>query len=446
MAPPDLPTIPGNPERDALAGEMERALRRHVMDAWFPRCLDLERGGFLCDFDRRWTARGAQPRMLEFQARQTRAAARLALAYPREGRWAEYALHGFRNLRDTMWDRDHGGWFWLVGRDGKPLAGETKHAHSTAYAVQSSALVYQLTGDREALAHAEEGLEWFDRRAHDDDHGGYHGWLRRDGSVIRNAAELPLGAKDVDPLDHEVGLKNENVHGDWMETFFELRGVSSSPLIEVRLREFADLHLAHITTAAGEVHHTFHPDWTPQPCVERFGYGVLSAHRMFDVGMLAGFEALGRRGAAVLAHTVRQAWRDDGGFRYAGPPGVPVFLQGSDLRVPRRSWWVQLEALRALAMASVGGHAPDPSYRDLFVRQWQLIRDGMTDARYRGIYEWAPADLALKSRPWGPRSGWFLRKGHTWKDASHDTDCLLRCIALLRGAGQASARAIPAIS
>ena len=32
--------------------ECEDVLRRHVIDVWFPRSLDLEWGGFFCDFDR----------------------------------------------------------------------------------------------------------------------------------------------------------------------------------------------------------------------------------------------------------------------------------------------------------------------------------------------------------------------------------------------------------
>ncbi|HMO97291.1 MAG TPA: hypothetical protein PKD27_14360, partial [Tepidiformaceae bacterium] len=45
-------------QRGRLANEMEAALRIHVRDAWFPRCIDRERGGYFCDFDRRWSLAG----------------------------------------------------------------------------------------------------------------------------------------------------------------------------------------------------------------------------------------------------------------------------------------------------------------------------------------------------------------------------------------------------
>jgi len=426
--------------REQLAAEMEDVLRRHVMQAWFPRCIDRKQGGYFPDFDRRWRLHGSQPKMLEFQARQVRAAARLALAYPGEGDWAEYAVHGYENLRTTMWDATTGGWYWMVERDGRPSAGHTKHAHSTSYAVQSCALVYVVTGDAGALEMAEEGLRWFDQHAHDDEHGGYHSWLLRDGAVVRRADELPPGTQGVDPLNHDVGLKNENVHGDWLEALFEVRSVSSLPLVEARLREIADIHLRHITTIGGEVHHTFHDDWTPQPCIERFGYGALSAHRLLDVGGLPGYELLNERAKLVLDHTIRQGWRKDGGLLYAGPPGVPVELQGTDLRVPRRAWWVQLEAIRALAMAWAEFPGEADRYWRRMVRLWDFFKRDLVDDQYGGIYEWPTRDMPLLGRPIGPRNGWASRKGHSWKDASHDVDCLLRCIRVLREGRTPAAR------
>ena len=107
---------------------------------WFPRCVDRLRGGYDCDFDRRWRHRGPQHRLLEFQGRQMRTAARLALAFPEEDRFADFALHGLRYLRDVMWDRRYGGWYALMAADGTPLAGGTKHAHGTASAAQGCAV------------------------------------------------------------------------------------------------------------------------------------------------------------------------------------------------------------------------------------------------------------------------------------------------------------------
>src|SRR6185295_7933544 len=114
------------------------------------------------------------------------------------------------------------------------------------------------------------------------------------------------------------------------------------------------------------------------------------------------------------------------GFRFAGPAGGETWLEGSDMRISRRSWWVQLEALRALA-SPVGAPAR-------FAREWAFFRDHMLDRQFGGVFPTCPADLRFWRRPYGrARNAWDLRKGHEWKDASHETDALLECVARLRG-------------
>lgn len=370
--------------------------------------------------------------MLEFQARQTRAAAHLALAFPEDGRWAEHALHGFRYLREGMWDAEHGGWFWLLGRRGEPLAGGTKHAHSTAYAVQACAAVFRATGASEALALAEEGLRWFAARAHDCEHGGFHGWLRREGTVIRGPADVPAGANAVDPLGHGVGLKNVNVHGDWFEALLDLRAARPSAEVDAWIREFGALYVARLTTAAGEVHYTFRSDWTPEPGAERFGYAFQAAHRMVRAAPLLPDLPLEARAAALVERATRAAGVRGGGFCAAAPAAAPGLLRGTSPPDSRRIWWVQVEALRALAavaaMPSLG------QAEDLLRRQWTFIRTQMLDREFGGIYPACPRDLRVWNRPFGSLGrAKGLRKGDAWKDASHETDSLLTCISTLRG-------------
>ena len=35
--------------------------------------------------------------------------------------YAEMSRHGVAFLRDEMWDAEHGGFYWLVARDGTPI-------------------------------------------------------------------------------------------------------------------------------------------------------------------------------------------------------------------------------------------------------------------------------------------------------------------------------------
>ncbi len=417
-------------EREYLAAEMLRALRRHVMEAWFPRCLDREAGSFFCDFDRRWKRHGPQLRMLEFQARQTRMAARLALAFPREPQWAEAAVHGFRYLREAMWDRKHGGWFWMLSRDGEALAEGTKHSHGTAYAFQACMLVHRATGEPGALELACEAFNWFDQHAHDEVYGGYQTWLQRDGSVI-----TPAGAETHDPLGHDVGLKDVNTHGDWIEGLSEYLAIKHDAYMQARLQEIVDLFLSHFATEEGALHYGCDTAWRPQPGLQRFGYTLQAAHRLLQAApFLVEPSRAKDRAERVFLHTLRRAWAgDQGGFWYAGPAGLPDKLEGVSLVVRRRVWWLQFEGLRSLVLYGLRDGERRAPYATFARLQWAMVRTRMFDHVFGGTYATCPDDLPFRARPFGRwGAGIALNKGNTWKDGSHEADSLVTCIRMLR--------------
>ena len=93
----------------------------------------------------------------------------------------------------------------------------------------------------------------------------------------------------------------------------------------------------------------------------------------------------------------------------------------------RRTWWVQFEALRALAvLAHDDGSAAST---DALRAHWTFIRRRMLDHANGGVFDTCPADL----RPWERRARRSATsKGHEWKDASHETHALLSTIAILR--------------
>src|ERR1051325_5407705 len=244
--------------------DFQAALRRHVIDVWFPRCLDLKHGGFLSGFGRDWQACGAQQKLLEFQARQTRAAAELIRYFPADEKLRQAAEHGFRFLREIMWDRQAGGWFHRTDRAGAPLESNTKHAHGIAYAIGACAAVHAATGQAGASELACEGFDWLDRCAHDECYGGYFGWLKQDGTPIREPADCPWAAQS-DPIDTPIGFKDINVHSDLFDTFLYLCRLKIEPRVSERLKELADVICRRVITPSGALFYFFEGDFTPVP-------------------------------------------------------------------------------------------------------------------------------------------------------------------------------------
>src|SRR5262249_24983683 len=341
------------------ADEFESVLRRHVLDVWFPRSLDSEHGGFLCDFDRAWRPCGPHDKLLEFQARQTWLAAEASLRYPAHARLRRAVAARVRYLREAMGDGAEGGWFHRLDRAGRPLEAHTKHVHGTGYAIAACVAVHEAGGDPGALDLARQAFDWLEQCAHDDGHGGYFGFLTRGGSVIRDDADGRWpGATDT--IGTPIGLKDTNVHSDLLECFTRLYRVWPHPRLAERLAEIVALVTERITVASGALHYFFQPDWTPLPHLARFGYQLQTAWRLLHArGLAPDPSKLATRARRMMDHALGHGWDDDvGGFFEAAPGSAPAQLGAHDLVVRRKPWWVQTEALTALLSLDDldGGH------------------------------------------------------------------------------------------
>lgn len=420
--------------RRRLASQLMAALQQDVLATWFMHSVDRERGGFLPDLDRRWRPAGRQDRMLEFQARQAMSAANLALAFPSESRWLELALHGFRYLRDILWDEQHGGWYWLLDAAGRSSAGGTKHAHGTAYAIKACVAIFRASGDPTALTLACQGVDWLERSLHDLAHGGYHGWARRDGAPILNLEDAPDGWRGRDPLGHGVGHKDINVTSDLYEAFTHLHAVAPSSLIRKRLKELRGC-FSKMLTSDGALHYAAYPDWMPVPGLERFGYVLQSAYRLSMGESLCGKsldEAL-QVTRRMVSHATECGWHRGGGFMTGGAASPPYSLEGHSLQVSTRSWWVQLEGLRSLILLAVQNHPTRAFFADRLEAHLRFIDSQMRDHRFGGWYATAPADLPWPERLIPSRRRVCLAKGNIWKDSSHEVDAYLNGIRMLLG-------------
>ncbi|MFN2421831.1 MAG: AGE family epimerase/isomerase [Gemmatimonadota bacterium] len=418
--------------------ELEGVLRRHVLDAWFPRCIDHEEGGFLCDFDRRWSSSGPHDKLLEFQARQTLTAADAFRLYPEDQRLRDAALHGFNYLRDAMWDGDAGGWFHRLDRAGRPLEAHTKHAHGAAYAIEACVAVHEATGSSQALDLAREGFAWLEHCSRDPRHGGYYGFLQRDGTVIREASRCPWPAA-TDTIGTEIGLKDANVHSDLLETFVQLFHVWPDPKVGERLEEVLEIVSAKmVVRESGALQIFVTADWVPVPHLVRTGYQFQTAYRLtLARGVVGDADTLRSLACHMLEHGLRYARDPRGGYFYGVPGTYPLLLYGRDLRVRSKSWWVQAEALKALF--AVSRLAPERiRYAEEFQQQWTYLSRDFLDERHGGFYA-SGLDTLGRRRLLGPGVAprHVTAKGDAWKDASHDGRALMYCIESLRNGGKA---------
>jgi mannobiose 2-epimerase len=398
-----------------LAGDMQQQLHR-LIDVWFPTVVDTQYGGFHCDFDHRWRRRESGRKMLEYQARTLRFAARAAISFPE---LAPIVEHGFRFLADAMWDSEYGGWFRMVDRSGKPLENSVKHAHGMAYAISACTWVYRLSGNEEALTLAYRGFDWLENFAHDETLGGYYSFFERDGAQVQACMPSRDRPLRLDPLGNPVGYKESNTTVDMLETLGELVADAGTEAARERLEEILSIVLNYMVVEPGAMHLIFRRDWRPVPHLTNYAHCLQTARTIADVGKVLNFSGPEHsaylKAKALVDNMLAVAWdTKHGGFHHAGWAGGKTLIEGCPVYVPDKTWWCQAEGLRALRCMNL--LYPDLDYADMAGRSWEYIKAHVIDVRNGGWREKGTDSVRYDRR---------APKANIWKDPSHEGAALL---------------------
>ena len=87
---------------------------------------------------------------------------------------------GYRFLKDKMWDRKNGGFYWEVDVTGDNKLQRNKHLYGQAFALYALSEYYLATGKQEALDLAIQLFNVMEAKAHDKMYGGYLEWFNED--------------------------------------------------------------------------------------------------------------------------------------------------------------------------------------------------------------------------------------------------------------------------
>jgi mannose/cellobiose epimerase-like protein (N-acyl-D-glucosamine 2-epimerase family) len=152
-----------------------------VLPGWTRRGRDTTHGGFFANLDRSWERFGGSEKYPGMLSRHvySYSAAYLLGGNPRH-------LDIARNTVDVLiehgWDERYGGWYESISRQGA-VTDSTKDLFMQIYAATGLTLYYAATHDERALRYVRRTNRLLERRAWDDEHGGYVRTLNRDLSV-----------------------------------------------------------------------------------------------------------------------------------------------------------------------------------------------------------------------------------------------------------------------
>ena len=209
----------------------------------------------------------------------------------------------------------------LAGRPMAPF-GDEKHAYGLSFAIYASAAVYEATREARALALASATFDWLDRNAHDRQHGGYFEALARNGRPLLAPPKDATTPRTKDGIGTPYGYKSMNTHIHLLEAFTALYRVAPEDRLRQRLEEMAAIVRDRIAVEPGCLNYYFTPDWRAVPMHDSFGHDVEAAFLMVEAAQALGRpddEPTWRAARRIVDHALEWGWDDkNGGFYTAG--------------------------------------------------------------------------------------------------------------------------------
>jgi len=425
-------------ERSQIAAEMDKSIKTELLNKWYPQCVDTTYGGFLSTYTYDFKPTGPQDKFIVTQARHTWTTAKAAELYPDKTYYIKCSEHGFRFLRDVMWDKTNGGFYNLVDRQGndKSSPRSPKEAYGNAFAIYALSAYYKASKDTGALNLAKKAFLWLEKHSHDPVYKGYFQHLKSDGiPVVRDATV---------PSNSDLGYKDQNSSIHLLEAFTELYSVWPDALVRERLQEMLFLIRDKITTQKGSLTLFFKPDWTPvsfsdssEASVMRhknldhvsFGHDVETAYLMLEASHALGIKNDSKTmtvGKRMVDHALRNGWDStvggfyDEGYYFNDKPNISIILDS-------KNWWAQAEGLNTLLL--MGDRFPnDPMhYYDKFKLLWKYAQTYLIDHVNGDWYEGGIDKEPQKKT---------ALKGQIWKGTYHHFRSMSNCVKRLRGGGE----------
>jgi cellobiose epimerase len=395
----------------AIKQKMEQALHSNITAFWYPNSIDKAHGGYTIHFGPKGEPLASPgTKAIVTQARMVWFFARMARAGHRKNEMLAAADHGFRFLRDRMWDQRNGGFYWEVDATGTQKLKPKKHLYGQAFALYALSEFYLASGRGDVLSLANRQFDLLERKAHDNKYGGYRESFKEDWSPDSEPSYMG------DP-----SLKLMNTHLHLMEALTTYLRASKSALAYGRLRELMDIQSNSVVRKnLPACTDKYNIDWTPRldtPQYARVSYG----HDLENVWLF--MDAAEATGIPVqpFADLFRELWqyslqhgydKERGGFFDSGPIGKPADRK-------EKIWWVQSEVLvSALRMWKLTG---DRKYWDVFEKTWQFVDRHQIDWQHGDWHATVLPDLSTRGD-----------KANVWKAAYHNGRAMIECLQLLQ--------------
>lgn len=408
--------LPAAQDRTSLANStiprLEKVLLENIASFWYTKSLDRINGGYTINFGPEGEPKGPGAKMIVTQARTVWLFARLSRAGYGDEKYLEAAEHGYRFLKEKMWDAENGGFYWEVDATGDQKLRPGKHLYGQSFALYAISEYFLATQRQDVLDFAIQFFDLLEEKSHDKIYGGYIEFFNEDWT--------PVDAGENSYMSVPADMKLMNTHLHLLEAMTTFYRACKLPLARERLIELINIESnAVVRKDFGACTDKYDRDWTPRL---EAGYARISyGHDIENVWLLMDacdaaeianypFSDLYR---TLFGYSLKYGYdQAAGGFYDSG-----LFNQPADRLT--KVWWVQAEAI--VSSLYMNRLTADPQYLDVFEQTYDFVEKNLVDFDNG---EWH-ASVTARGAIQGD-------KGSIWKAGYHNGRAMIECLEILK--------------
>ena len=133
-------------------------LTNELLPFWTDRMIDEENGGYITHFDQNGNDTGEDEKSLIAQSRCLYTISSACRAGYDSGKYVALAKHGADFIINKMWDKEHGGFYWMLDRKGKVKI-DKKILYGLSFSIYALSEYTLATGDQRGIEYAEKTFD-----------------------------------------------------------------------------------------------------------------------------------------------------------------------------------------------------------------------------------------------------------------------------------------------
>lgn len=356
--------------------EIQTELTR-ILSFWETHSIDRLNGGFIgkMDFDGSIHHEAEKGGVLNARILWT-----FSAAYNTNPDWEiETANRAYHYIRQHFRDKTHGGVYWSLDAQGKPLS-TRKQIYGLAFTMYGLTEYYRATNHPEALNFAVELFELIETYSFDPEHGGYWEAFTHDWQLLE---DVRLSEKDRnDP-------KTMNTHLHIIEAYVNLYRVWPNERVEAKIRHLLEVFEKYIIDPqTGHMKLFFDAQWNPQSAAVSFGHDIEASWLLYEAAEVLHDKALLEKWKSIalrMADAAAEGFNEDGSLNHEYDPDT----QHWDTH---REWWVTAEGMVGYFNAfQLSGNA---RYLQYVEHLWEFAKTHLLDTEI-GEWNWGVYDDML---------------------------------------------------